>query len=145
LEGILDPENDLFLRAFRQLGAAEEEYSAARALPTTQALGDFMMRVALEGSFEDILTVLYVTEGTYLDWGTRLLKAGKKPDNPIYREWIELHGPTVLGELVAWTREHLDGADLNDTRDRTESIFVTALRYEYLFWEAAYHGESWPE
>ncbi len=145
LEGILDPENDLFMRAFDQLGATEEEYSAAQALPTTQGFGDFMMRTALEGSFEDILTVLYVTEGTYLDWGTRLLEAGKKPNNPVYREWIELHGPAVLGELVARIREHLDGAHLTNGRDRTESIFVTALRYEYLFWETAYRGESWPE
>ena len=109
LTGILNPENDLFVRAFKELGASTDEYSSASASPTTQALGDFMMRVALEGSFEDILTVLYVTEGTYLDWGTRLIEAGKRPENPVYREWIELHGPDVLGGLVAWMSEYLDG------------------------------------
>ena len=78
-----------------------------------------------------------------MDWGSRLIEAGKRPENSVYREWIELHGPDVLGDLVAWMSEYLDGASLPD-RSRTETIFRTALRYEYLFWEAAYNGESWP-
>lgn len=143
LAGILDPENDLFMRAFRELGVSEEEYRSAGASPTTQAFGDFMVRTGLEGAFEDILTILYVTEGTYLDWGTRLLEAGKRPRNPVYRQWIEVHGPAVLGDLVAWIAGHLDRADLGQRRARIERLFLTALRYEYRFWEAAYRGESW--
>ena len=87
--------------------------------------------------------VLYVTEGTYLDWGTRLIEESKRPDNPIYREWIGLHGPDVLGDLVAWMSDHLDHADPKSRQVRIETLFVTALRYEYMFWEAAYHGEKW--
>ncbi len=142
LAGILDPENDLFMRAFKELGVPEEEYRSASASPTTQAFGDFMVRTGLEGTLEDILTILYVTEGTYLDWGTRLLEAGKRPRSPIYRQWIELHGPAVLGDLVTWMAGHLDRADLG-RRARIERLFLTALRYEYRFWEAAYRGESW--
>ena len=145
LSGILNPENDLFVRAFRALGASEQEYTAASASPTTQAFGDFLVRVGLEGHFDDILTLLYVTEGTYLDWGTRLLEAGKRPEHPIYREWIELHGPRVLGDLVGWLGTYLDAADIGPHRARTERIFHTALRYEYRFWEATYHGETWPD
>lgn len=146
LTGILNPENDLFVRAFQALGASEAEYASASANPTTQAFGDFLMRVGLEGAFEDILMLLYVTEGTYLDWGTRLLQAGKQPDNPVYREWIELHGPTVLGDFVDWIGEHLERADLGHRRARLEQIFRTALRYEYLFWDAAYHDHpGWPD
>lgn len=145
LTGILDPESDFFARTFKELGASEREYAAASASPTTQAFGDFMLRVGLEGSFEDILTVLYVTEGTYLDWGTWLIEAGKRPQNPVYREWIDLHGPKVLWALVDWTGKHLDSADLRGQAERIDRIFLTALRYEYLFWEAAYRGEEWPE
>ena len=45
----LGPENDLFQRAFAELGASEAEYSAASATPTTQAFGDFIARTALQG------------------------------------------------------------------------------------------------
>ena len=140
----LGPENDLFQRAFAELGASEAEYSAASATPTTQAFGDFIMRTALQGEFVDILTILYVTEGVYLDWGARLLREGRRPDTPkIYGEWIDIHGPAVLGELVDWLRARIDGADIGGRRQEIERIFRTALRYEYRFWEAAYHGDSW--
>jgi thiaminase/transcriptional activator TenA len=146
LTGILNPENDLFVRAFAALGASEAEYTAAGATPVTQAFGDFLVRTGLEGSFADIVTILYVTEGTYLDWGTRLIAAGKRPDHPIYREWIDLHGPAVLGTFVEWLGDYLDGAAAGLRRPRLGRIFQTALRYEYLFWEAAYHSTwHWPD
>lgn len=145
LTGILNPENDLFVRAFASLDVAESEYQAARATPTTQAFGDFLMRTGLAGTFEDILTLLYVTEGTYLDWGERLLTAGNLPEHPLYREWIELHGPAVLGEFVNWIGDYLAQVNLAGQRTHIEHLFHTALRYEYRFWEAAYHGETWPD
>ena len=153
LDAILDPaaadENEFFLNAFDVLGASEEEYSAVSASPTTQAFGDFLARTGLEGSFEEIVTVCYVTEGAYLDWGRRLIEQGKQPRNPIYRQWIELHGPAALGDFVAWCESYINSADesglLDAQRPRIERAFHTALRYEYLFWEAAYNGERWPD
>jgi thiaminase/transcriptional activator TenA len=146
LSGILSPENDLFVRAFHALGVSEADYTGASASPVTQAFGDFLVRTGLEGNFADIMTILYVTEGTYLDWGTRLLTAGQRPDHPLYQEWIDIHGPEVLGTFVDWLGEVLDHAPLESQHPCIERIFLTALRYEYLFWEAAYHGTShWPD
>ncbi|MCH9039567.1 MAG: TenA family protein [Chloroflexi bacterium] len=145
LTGILNPENDLFVRFFKELGASEEQYSSAGASPTTQAFGDFLVRTAVDGPFEDIITALYVTEGTYLDWGTRFLQAGKRPTSPVYREWIDLHSPDVLGGLVNWMEGYLDSLNLGDRLPDIDRIFHTTLRYEYQFWESAYHGEAWPD
>ena len=130
---------------FKEIGASEEQYTSASASPTTQAFGDFLMRTGLGGTFDDIITILYVTEGTYLDWGTRFINEGKNPDNMVYREWIDLHGPDVLGNLVGWMGDYLDGLDLRERRPHIDRIFLTALRYEYLFWESAYSGKSWPD
>ncbi len=142
LTGILDPENDLFLRAFDEFGASEEEYTLVRGTPTTRAFGDFIVRTALEGDFDDIAVLLYVTEGTYLEWGTRLLEDRPNLDIPIYREWIDLHGPKVLGGLVQWLENYIDNSS-RISEDRADYIFHMSLRYEYLFWEAAYEGEGW--
>jgi thiaminase/transcriptional activator TenA len=146
LSGILNPENDLFVRAFRELGVSEAAYAAASPSPITQAFGDFLVRTGLEGSFADIVMVLYVTEGTYVDWGTRLLEAGSRPRQPIYGEWIDIHGPQVLGSFVTWLAQHLDDTALRSQHPRLAQIFHTALRYEFLFWEEAYHGRgAWPD
>ena len=142
LVGVLDPENDLFMRFFNELGATQEDYSSAKASPTTQAFGDFLVRTSLEGTFDEIALVLYVTEGTYLDWGTRLIREGADPENAVYREWIDLHGPTVLGSLVSWLEDHINKhSKINE--ERADYLFHTALRYEFLFWESAYYDEKW--
>ena len=142
LTGVLDPENDLFMRFFNQLGASEEDYSSVKASPTTQAFGDFLVRTSLEGTFDEIVLVLYVTEGTYLDWGARLTEEKVNPTNPVYREWIDLHGPEVLGDLVSWLENYINN-DSSISPERADYLFHTALRYEFLFWESAYNDDHW--
>ncbi len=142
LVGVLDPENDLFMRFFDELGVTQEDYSSAKASPTTQAFGDFLVRTSLEGTFDEIALVLYVTEGTYLDWGKRLLEGGADPNNAVYREWIDLHGPAVLGSLVSWLEDYINNHS-QITEERADYLFHTALRYEFLFWESAYDDEKW--
>ena len=44
-----------------------EDYSFASATPTTRAVGDLMVSAGLQGDLSDFITVLYVTERTYLD------------------------------------------------------------------------------
>ena len=144
LSGILDSEHDLFARVFKDLGLSEEQYMSAEATPTTQAFGDFIVRTGLEGDFHSIITALYVTEGTYLDWAARLLEQGERPSQPMYQEWINIHGPDVLGNFVDWLRVQLDSVPA-DTINATKRVFNTTLRYEYLFWEAAYQGDLWPD
>ena len=142
LTGVLDPENDLFMRFFDQLGASEKDYSSVKASPTTQAFGDFLVRTSFEGTFDEIVMVLYVTEGTYLDWGARLMEEKVKPANSVYREWIDLHGPEVLGDLVSWLENYINN-DSKITAERADYLFHTALRYEFLFWESACNDELW--
>ena len=148
LANFLSAENDLFLGGFHDLGVTPAEYRATVANPVTQAFGDFMVRTALEGDFDDILPLLYVTEGTYLDWAGRLLKAGARPGNAVYQGWIDIHSPAVLDEVVGWLANRLNdaGRRANDAkRANMERIFLTTLRYECLFWDACYHGLEWQD
>ena len=146
LSNFLSAENDLFLNGFHDLGVTAEQYLETEANPVTQGFGDFMVRTALEGDFDDLIALFYVTEGTYLDWAERLINADAQPNNAVYQGWIDIHSPDVLGDVVAWFTERL-----NDAGERAgatklanlERIFHTTLRYEYQFWEACYHGRDW--
>lgn len=142
MNGILNPENEIFLDAFRDFQASPEELADKK--PSTEAFGDFLVRTGLEGSFVDIATVLYVTEGTYLDWAVRLIETGKKPGITAYQAWIDIHGPEVLGEVVEYLGKYLNNQATAEQRPRIERLFQKSLRYEYGFFEAAYRGEEWP-
>ena len=144
LNTILNAESALFSWAFQELDVPEEEYRNAQVLPTGLAMASFMLSTAYDGTFDDIVAALLVTEWTYYDWATRLDKAGKKPPQKIYREWIDIHAAQELGDFVAALRSRVDGAISIAARPRIDEVFRSALRYEYLFWEMAYHGEAWP-
>ncbi len=145
LDALLTSEENLFKRAFKELDIPPEQYRHSRAAPTTAAFGDFLVRLAYEGTFEEMVTAMYVTEGTYLDWATRLIGAKKRPQNRLYQEWIDIHSPQVLGDIVAWMGGYINSGDFLTPPSRLEEIFLTALRYELLFWEMAYKGEGWPD
>ncbi len=146
LANFLSAENDLFLNGFHDLGVTPEQYHETEANPVTQAFGDFMVRTALEGDFDDLSALFYVTEGTYLDWATRLIESGAQPDNPVYQGWIDIHSPAALGGVVDWFTGRLNAAGERASAAKAanlERIFHTTLRYEYRFWEACYHGQGW--
>ncbi len=146
LSTILNAENDLFFRAFHELGVPTQEYRNAQVLPTGLAMANFMLATAYDGSFDDIVTALLVTEWTYYDWATRLAGAGPpaaEPTQRMYQEWIDIHAAQELGDFVVALRRHVDGITAAETWSRLEEIFRAALRYEYLFWEMGYHGEEW--
>ena len=106
MQGILNPEKEIFHDTLRDFHATPEELADKK--PITEAFGDFLVRIGLEGTFADIATVLYVTEGTYMDWAGRLINAGKKPQVEAYQAWIDIHGPDVLGDVVQYLGRYLD-------------------------------------
>ncbi|MDA1280389.1 MAG: TenA family protein [Chloroflexi bacterium] len=149
LGAILGAEDSLFVDVFRTLGVAESEYRGAEALPTTTAFGNFLVRIACEGSFREICTVLFATEGVYLAWGDRLRSEGADPaaggsdTGKFYQGWIDLHTDETLGPIVRYLSSVIDEAEPNELA-RLEQLFEQALHYEVAFWEMAYGGEEWP-
>ena len=149
LHAILGAEDGLFIDAFKTLGIPEDEYRNVEPLPTTAAFGNFLVRVAYEGSFREICCAMYVTEGVYLHWGERLRKSGADPAasgaklGKFYQGWIDLHTEEALGEIVRFLGGVVDGAEPSEL-ERLSSVFERALRYEIAFWNMSYSGEQWP-
>ena len=149
LNAILGAEDSLFIGAFKTLGVSVDEYRRAEALPTTAAFGNFLVRVAYEGSFRAVCVAMLATEGVYLAWGDRLRAERADPAasgaklGKFYQGWIDLHTDDTLGQIVRYLTSVVDQADPSEVA-RMESIFEQALRYEVAFWDMAYAGESWP-
>jgi thiaminase/transcriptional activator TenA len=149
LNAILGAEDALFIEAFKTLGVSEREYLNAEPLPTTAAFGNFLVRLAYEGSFREVCTAMLATEGVYLAWGDRLRADGADPAasgselGEFYQGWIDLHTEDALGPIVRYLTDVIDGASESEVQ-RLEEIFEQALRYEIAFWEMSYQGESWP-
>jgi thiaminase/transcriptional activator TenA len=144
VQAALGAEEGLFQGFFRDTGLSQQGVRDLKYLPTAYGYSSFLRRVAAECSFVEIITTGLGIEWPYLDWGKRLAGAGKRPQNRYYQTWIDIHAGKELDDFVTWMRRVVDGAPPGDTA-RQKEIFLTTLRYEYLFWEMAYRGERWPE
>ena len=143
LHEILQGEEGLFRGAFQEWGWQPSDYEEAEPTPAARALGDLMVRTSYEGTFAEVLTVLVVTELTYLEWATR--QAGKKPGAQVYEDWIVIHSAPDFRTFVEGLVGELDSLSLSETeRARVERLFEVTLRYELAFFEMGYRGEAWP-
>jgi thiaminase len=148
LHAILGAEDALFIDAFKTLAVPESEYLGADALPTTATFGNFLVRLAYEGTFRELCVAMLATEGVYLAWGDRLRAEGADPKasgsrfGKFYQGWIDLHTDDALGPIVRYLTSVVDSAEPNEI-PRLEAMFKQALRYEVAFWDISYEGESW--
>jgi len=76
----------------------------------------------------------------------RILLSRSSPD-PLYVRWIATYGgedfERAVGEMLELTDaigEHLSARDQQSSTDH----FAITTRYEWMFWEAAYHRAGWP-
>ena len=135
LQTLLGAEDDLFGRVFEELGAPAPADSRPEALPVTARFGRFVTGVGRRGTFEEIATALYVTEGTYADWASRLVAEGRRPHDTLYQGWIDIHADPALAELVAHLGGWIDAAPA-EREPAMAGVFRRALRHEVSFWNA---------
>ena len=138
LQTLLGAEDDLFRRVFAELHMPSPAISRPEPLPITERFGSFLVRLGRRGTFEQIATALFVTEGTYADWASRLAAEGRRPSDALYRDWIDIHADASLKALVDYLSGCMGAATGDSSEQELDRVFRQALRYELAFWNAFY-------
>ena len=130
-----------FDRFFAALGVVPATSDAA--LPkAVQAFDQGMLRMAEEGDYADVLSIMLAAEWMYATWCARAKARGTPIASPELRHWVALHTePGFLGQ-VAWIRAEIDACAGSDVA-RLSARFGRALELEIAFHEAAY-DDAWP-
>ena len=128
-----------------ELGMHPEQVRATEPAPTNRAYCDFLLASALGRPFHEGLAAALPCYRIYQEVG-RALRPKGSPD-PLYRRWIEAYGGAdfdrLVGEVLA-VADALAPALTEAQRAAMRRRFVTAGRYEWMFWEMAYRLQSWP-
>jgi thiaminase/transcriptional activator TenA len=136
---VAGPENDFFARALDALDVPLPERTDPELLAPTAGFVELMDAARRSADYASCLAVLLVAEWLYLDWATR--PDATAPDEPLQREWIELHRGSAFETWVTFLRAEFDrvatGLEPAD-RERVRELFVRAVDLELAFFDAAY-------
>jgi thiaminase/transcriptional activator TenA len=141
----LKVEQDLHEGVVRALGLHAEQVRGAAQAPTCLAYTSFLLAGAFGRPFHEGLAAILPCYWIYQKLGKELLAKGSP--EPLYQRWIATYGGEPFDKAV---REILDLADATGARlteaERSpmRNRFLTACRYEWMFFDMAHSLERWP-
>ncbi|MFJ1753646.1 thiaminase II [Kitasatospora sp. NPDC088134] len=118
---------------------------AEPVLPTTRAYTSYLLATVYGGSFAEALGAVLPCYWIYARVGEEL--ARHSSPEPLYAQWIAAYGGEEFQQVVRRVLALTDrlGEELSSTeRARVLAHFTTTSRYEWMFWDAAWRGETWP-
>lgn len=129
-----------FEAAFAALGVRAAPPGAALP-PAVVAFDRGMLRMAEDGDFDAVLTIMLAAEWMYATWCGRA--ADRPISSPELRRWVMLHAAPDFLAQAAWLRAQID-ATIPDAAAfaRMSALFRRALELEIGFHDAAY-DTSW--
>ena len=147
LHETLNTEMELHRGYCAQFGINESDLEGTGAAPTTLAYTNFLLSVAYQGSYPQLVACFLPCQWGYWEICDHLSRKGEPEDAPLYREWIRMYVSQEYKALADWARSLTNGlAECvgPEERARMEEAYLTSTRYEYMFWNMAYNLEAWP-
>ena len=104
--GFLEADEDgYFQKAFKELGVTEKEYLEVTLHPVTKEFQQLMYSAVASSDYAQLLVMLVIAEGLYLDWGSKELPL---PEKYVHLEWIHLHRGEAFKEWVQFLVDELN-------------------------------------
>jgi thiaminase (transcriptional activator TenA) len=141
---VLTPvERPLHHKLLAEAGVSPEDIQKAGHSPTNTAYVNHMLKTASLYGLGPTAAALLPCPWTY-----HLLKDNVgASEHPLYSQWTAFYVAGYLESSVNAWRGFVDAAAQQASQQELGAMreaFLTSSRYEYLFWEMAYHQEVWP-
>ena len=130
--GFLEADEDgYFQKAFKELGVTEKDYSEITLHPVTKEFQQLMYSAVDSSDYVQLLVMLVIAEGLYLDWGSKELPL---PEKYIHLEWIHLHRGEFFAEWVQFLVDELnrvckDKGTVSELQERWNHAVVLELAF----------------
>lgn len=119
--------------------------------PTCRAYTSFLLATASSAPYEVGVAAILPCFWIYQVVGDSLVENATRISGDLsahpYGDWISMYSDPAFAESTAKARgivDSLAAAASDSVRERMASAFLTACRYEFMFWDAAWRQETWP-
>lgn len=100
-----------------------------------------MLRTAREGSYEQIVTLMFGAEWMYYRWCRRASE--HRQSDADLRRWVEMHAEDEFYQQALWLKNELDRCAM--ALSEKEKQALSALYGEVLQWEIDFHHAAYEE
>ena len=133
-------ELESYERTLASIGLSMDEALKTEPAPTNLAYMSFILTTAYTKSPVEGLTAILPCFWSYADIAETNKDLLEDNRNEIYKAWASVYLERSTKDLVEELRSIVDSLDDHESASR---IFMTASRYEYMFWDMAYKQERW--
>ena len=135
-------EMDNYSALLEKLNLKFDEVIKTEPAPTNFAYMNFLVRTCSLGSPIEGLVALLPCFWTYKEIAEYHKEKLKNNANNIYKDWATTYLSKEYKELVNMLKNIIDTLPYTNY-NTLEKIFITASKYEYMFWEMSYKMEKW--
>ncbi|MBX9934599.1 MAG: thiaminase II [Methylobacterium sp.] len=130
---------------FREFGITPETFAATRLSPACDHYVASLIATAYAEPYEVVLAALLPCFWIYAEIGTDIHRHAAL-ENP-YRTWIDTYAgedfAAAVADMIAATDEAAEDAS-SSLLARMHEAFARATQLEWMFWDGAYRGATWP-
>ncbi|PAD67870.1 thiaminase II [Bacillus sp. 7586-K] len=147
LDATLHEEMELHRQYAKKFNISTKELEEAKPSPITLAYTHYMLQVSQNGTLAELVASLLPCMWSYWEIGKILNEEPGASEHEFYGEWIRMYASDEFGKLANWCIDLMDqlAEGKSDAELRhLEDIFLNTTRFEYMFWDMAYHEEMWP-
>ena len=146
LDETLNTEMELHRTYCAEFGISRKQLEDTRPAPTTIGYTSFLMKVAHQGSFGELVAALLPCQWGYWEIGDQLARRGEPRKAPLYSQWIQMYSSAEFAALAQSIRDLADRlgnlAGSVEQEAMTEA-YLTSMRFEHMFWDMVYNLEGW--
>lgn len=131
-----------------RLGYTAADIAALSLTPNNRAYQSHMIATATRGTLVEAVAAITPCPWLYTALGAHLQeRLGTIPDDHPYADWLRTYAAPGFVEYTNALLERLQRfADAHDeaARVRAREAFAVSTRYEWMFWQQAWEGQTWP-
>ena len=136
-------EFESYEKLLRDLGYTTEEAIRTESTQTNISYSSFLLATSSLKTFWEGLAATLPCFWTYAEIAEFHKDKLNESKNSLYLEWASVYLTEPYRDLVNKMKGLLDDAS-NIEYEKLKEVFITASKYEYIYWSVAYEMEEWP-
>ena len=127
-----------------KLGYKIEDALNVEPIPVNVSYRSFLLATSSLRPYEESIASVLPCFWSYGEIATYHKDKVSKNSNKIYVDWISVYFSEAYLDLVNRLRNLVDTVCKDYTYEKLKGIFITASRYEYMYWDSVYNMDNWP-